>query len=75
MVFVIYYPQITDIKSKHWNKKVRVDALREVKGVISMPGTGAEASLAIANIINNHLAQILQPSLNINLCGKFTMLF
>lgn len=64
--------QIKDINPKCWHKKVRVIAyLREVKAVINMPGTGSEDALAIANIINKHVAQIFKPSLNINLCRKF----
>lgn len=58
-VFIIYYVQIKDINPKCWHKKVRVIAyFKKVKAVINMPGTGSEDSLAIANIINKHLAQI-----------------
>ena len=60
--------QIKDINPKCWHKKVRVIAyLRKVKAVINMPGSGSEDSLAIANIINKHVAQIQ----NINLWRKF----
>ena len=70
--FIIYYMEIRAINTKCWHTNVRVIAyLRKVKAVINMPGTGSEESLAIANIINKHLAQICTRSLSINLCQKF----
>lgn len=50
--------QIKDINPKCWHKKVSHCILKKSEAVINMPGNGSDDSLAIANIINKHLAQI-----------------